>query len=107
MRKIPIESIINIYDPNILWADLSPNYNGYQLSNTGILRSMKFYKKYPYGILIEQDNNRFAHISNSLNQTCTLDVKALMDIIPKRDYFIPTNSTYTRSRNPIITCYWT
>ena len=45
MKVTPIETIIDINDPNIVWADLSfYNFNGYQLSNTKLLRSMKFYK---------------------------------------------------------------
>ena len=104
MKKvIPIESVINIYDPNIVWADLSPNYNGYQISNTGLVRSMKFFKKYPYGVLLEPNDKGILEISNSLNERCTIDVNATLQCTPRNYFIIPTNSIYTRSRNPLIT----
>ena len=104
VNKIPIETVVNINDYSILWADLGPRYNGYQISNlTGLVRSMKFYKKYPFGILIKPDDKGMIKLSNSLNQVETIDVKNLFRSIPKKDFIIPTNSTYTRSRNPFIT----
>lgn len=47
----PIESYLNIADPNRLWMYIK-GYNGYELSNDGFVRSMKHYIQYPYGILI-------------------------------------------------------
>jgi hypothetical protein len=103
-NKIPIETVVNINDYSILWADLNPRYNGYQISNfNGLVRSMKFYKKYPFGILIKPDDKGMIKLSNSLNQVETIDVNKLFHSIQKKDFIIPTNSTYTRSRNPIIT----
>ena len=49
---IRVENFINPMDPNILWYYI-PGFNGYEISNTGIVRSMKHYKKYPFGILIK------------------------------------------------------
>ena len=101
-KKKPIESVINIYDPNIVWAELGPDYKGYQISNTGLVRSMKFFKKYPYGILLEPTNG-IVKISNSLNQTIQVDIMNIFNSKKKSDFVIPTYSTYTRSRNPLIT----
>ena len=101
MKVIPIESVININNPSISWAEISPTYNGYQISNTGLIRSMKFYKKYPYGILISPDKNGKVKLSNSLNQVEQVDIK---DIIANIRYFnIPTYYTDPNSRNPLIT----
>ncbi len=36
-----------------IWWYYIPGFNGYEISNTGIVRSMKHYRKYPYGILIK------------------------------------------------------
>lgn len=47
----PVESVIDINDDNILWSYI-PGFNGYEVSNNGYLRSMKHFRKYPYGILI-------------------------------------------------------
>ena len=101
-NKIPIESVVNIYDPNIVWAELGPDYNGYQISNIGLVRSMKFFKKYPYGILLEPTNGTLK-ISNSLNQTVQVDIIKIFGSMKSTDFIVPTCSTYTRSRNPFIT----
>lgn len=50
-RYIPVEDVLNIFDENRLWYYI-PSFNGYEVSNDGYLRSMKHYKKYPYGIII-------------------------------------------------------
>ena len=50
-KFIPVESVLNPYDPSILWYPI-PGYNGYEISNTGYLRSQKHYHRYPCGILI-------------------------------------------------------
>lgn len=50
-KFIPVERYINPLSQDILWYYI-PGFNGYEISNTGIVRSMKHYKKYPYGILI-------------------------------------------------------
>lgn len=51
-RFIPIEDVLNIFDENRLWYYI-PSFNGYEVSNDGYLRSMKHYRKYPYGIIIQ------------------------------------------------------
>ena len=45
----------NYIDPNSsdLWWYYIPGFNGYEISNTGIVRSMKHFRKYPFGILIK------------------------------------------------------
>lgn len=48
---IPVENFINPLDQNIWWYYI-PGFNGYEISNTGIVRSMKHYRKYKFGILI-------------------------------------------------------
>lgn len=50
-QLIRVENYINPMSQDIWWYYI-PGFNGYEISNTGIVRSMKHYKKYPYGILI-------------------------------------------------------
>ena len=55
MRKqyfAPVQNYINPYDINIWWYYI-PGFNGYEISNTGIVRSMKHFRKYPFGIVIK------------------------------------------------------
>lgn len=51
-RFTPIETVVNVNDPNLWWFKI-PGFNGYEISNTGLVRSMKHFKKYPYGLLIK------------------------------------------------------
>lgn len=51
-RYIPVENYIDPLSQSILWYYI-PGFNGYEISNTGIIRSMKHFKKYPYGMLIK------------------------------------------------------
>ena len=48
----PLEDIMNIFDPSVLWLYI-PGFNGYEISTNGYIRSMKHYRKHPYGILIK------------------------------------------------------
>lgn len=52
-RFTPIESVIDVEDPNILWNYI-PGFNGYEVSyEINQVRSMKHYMEYPFGILIK------------------------------------------------------
>ena len=101
MKAIPIESVLDIYDPRILWADIGHDYKGYQISNTGLIRSMKFYKKYPFGILLTPDKNGIYKLSNSLNQIELINRNDLLNC--KYIFNIPTYYSDCNSRNPLVT----
>ena len=73
----PLQNVININDPSILWGDLSPLYRGYQLSNTGLVRSMKFFHKFHYGVLIDQRKDGTYELSNSSNQRVLVSIDEL------------------------------
>lgn len=56
---IPVEQIFNPYIDTQLWYYI-PGFNGYEISDRGVVRSMKHFKKYPYGVLLHGkvlDNN--------------------------------------------------
>lgn len=48
----PIEDVLDVFDTNRLWYYI-PGFRGYEISNDNIIRSMKHYRAYPYGILIK------------------------------------------------------
>lgn len=52
----PTERVVNLYDPSILWYKIN-NFPGYEISNTGYLRSFKSAKKYPYGIILQYNHS--------------------------------------------------
>lgn len=67
-KYIGVETVLNIYDANRLWYYI-PGWNGYELSNDGYVRSMKHFKKYPYGILITPVKNSSGNIKNPEDPT--------------------------------------
>ena len=98
-----LQEVIDITKTNILWGDLSPQYKGYQISNTGIVRSMKFFNKYPYGVFIEPKKNDVYELSNSTNQRVTVSRNELFEIVRQNGGFrISTFSKDTHSRNPVM-----
>ena len=48
----PVQQYIDPYNSDLWWYYI-PGFNGYEISNTGIVRSMKHFRKYPFGILIK------------------------------------------------------
>ena len=57
-----VEDELNIYDDRF-WYYI-PSFNGYEISNDGYVRSMKHYKKYPFGLLIQPKKDRNGNIIN-------------------------------------------
>ena len=67
MKVIPIETVVDINDKSIRWADLYP-YNGYQISITGLIRSMKFYKKFTENVYSYEELNSTESIEQDLQE---------------------------------------
>ena len=99
-----VEKYINPYDYNILWADLDPEYRGYQLSTTGHIRSLKFKDRYPFGTLVLPDKQGRFKLSNSVNKRVLVPYEELAKIANKNGFQYTTNIVPKRSsRNPIWT----
>ena len=102
-NKVAIENVVPIYDPAIKGCDLGKQYKGYEISNTGILRSMKFFKAYPFGILINPDRNGMYELSDYCNRRVKLTMGDIMNLCKGRPYNIETSYTCMHSsRNNII-----
>ena len=102
MNEKLVEQFINPANYSILWADLGPEYRGYQLSTNGYVRSLKFPGKFPLGTLIFPDKkNRFI-LSNSVNKRVSVEYSELADIANKNGFSFYTVTIPKRSsRNPI------
>lgn len=76
----PVEEVLNIYDMNRVWYPVY-GYNGYEVSNDKIVRSMKHYKKYPYGLLIKpiKDTDNYV-LSDDNNCRKTLSVEEIYQL---------------------------
>jgi hypothetical protein len=86
-RIIPIEKVINISDPDILWYYI-PGYNGYEISNYGIIRSMKHFMKYPYGMWIRPIKNTrgLYQLSNDHNERVLVPLEELWRLSQEYDH---------------------
>lgn len=87
MSKVfPTESVVNIYDRNILWYSI-PGFPGYQISTNGYLRSFKSAKKYPYGIILEyyHKDGQYFNISDVNNSRYKLSIEDIWFIVNKTD----------------------
>ena len=67
---ILVENVISPYDD--IWWLYIPGFNGYEVSTTGIIRSMKHYRKYPFGILIQPKKDRNGKVINPQDPTYEL-----------------------------------
>ena len=81
----PTETVVNIYDPNILWYKIN-DFPGYEISNNGYLRSFKSSKKYPYGIILEyyHSNGNYYSLTCSNNNRYELSSEFIWDNLVDR-----------------------
>lgn len=79
----PVESVLDPSDPNRLWYYIE-GFNGYEISNDGYLRSMKHYRRYPFGILLVPKKNTeqdpVFEISDNNNERQVMHRSELMNI---------------------------
>lgn len=81
-KYTPVECVLNIYEPR-KWFYIS-GWNGYEISNDGYLRSMKHFRKYPFGILIKpvevgSDGAIFV-LSNDQNERIRININDLFKL---------------------------
>ncbi len=83
-------------------------YNGYEYSNDGLLRSMKNYKKYPYGKLLvkyKESNGKFYFfLSNNSNERVKVYEEDIIKIIKsdKNPIYRENYQTDISSRNTVL-----
>ena len=97
----PVETVVDINRQDILWYEI-PGYRGYELSNTGLVRSMKHYKRYPYGIILEKQDKDIYVLSNADNQRVRVSMAEIVNLVkndPHR-YAKYTFQVNRASRNP-------
>jgi hypothetical protein len=107
MRKntfTPVEAVLNLNDSR-LWYYI-PGYNGYEISDDYYVRSMKYFKKYPYGILLKPKTDKNGNIlfpndpvyelSNNQNERYQLHLSQIMELAKSNPYPI--------SGYPRLTC---
>lgn len=97
-----VEDFININDKSIKWYNI-PGYNGYQVSTNGFVRSLKHFRKYPFGIIIKHRNGLFT-LTNSNNKRTTVSYKEILKLVENNKYSMSypydTNTVSYGSRNP-------
>jgi len=56
-KYVSVENVFDIYNDDQIWYRIK-GFRGYEISNKGVIRSLKHFKKYPYGILIQPVNEK-------------------------------------------------
>jgi len=93
-KFIPIETVLSFYDDRYFYY--IPGFNGYEVSNDGIVRSMKHYKKYPFGILIKPRKNKKGivdqdpvyELSNNQNERVSIRLSQIMQLARENPYHV-------------------
>lgn len=107
---IPLEQIFDPFNDTQLWYYI-PGFNGYEISDRGILRSMKHYKKHPFGMILQgrvnKDDDIVFTLSNNHNKRVSITRSRLMELaktndIPVSSYPRRTFETDVSSRNQRI-----
>lgn len=114
----PVQNYIDVRNPQILWYCI-PGFNGYELSNIGIVRSMKHHRKYPFGMIIKpkevgdvielftkQFSELTYELTNNNNERKIVTRTQLNQLVANNPYSTNPRSTIERdigSRN--ISCF--
>ena len=97
-------------DVNRLWYYI-PGFNGYEISNDGYVRSMKHWRRYPYGILLQPlKNSNLSNptftLTNNDNDRVNVSRSTLIELAKKnlyvKNYPRKTYETDMDSRNRIV-----
>lgn len=78
----PTETIVDIYDKNILWYKIK-DFPGYEICNcNNYVRSFKYYKKYPYGVILNyyHSDGNYYEITCSNNKRYQLDIDMIWSL---------------------------
>lgn len=82
-----VEHVMDVFDENRVWFYI-PNYNGYELSNDGYIRSMKHWRKYPFGLIIRPDKNGYYELSNNQNKRVKVKMEEILELIKNNPYHV-------------------
>lgn len=101
---IPLEQFLNPADDR--WFYFIPGFNGYEISNDGYVRSMKHYKKYPFGILIQPKKNKDGKVINPEDPTFELSNNNNERVAVKRSQlqYLAATCDYAVTGYPRRTC---
>lgn len=89
-KFIAVEDVLNIYDPNIWWYYI-PGFNGYEVSNTLLVRSMKHHAKFPLGILVKPKKygkDPSFELSNNNNERVTIRLSQIVHLAKTNPYAV-------------------
>lgn len=100
---IAVQTVFDIDTDTQLWWRI-PGFNGYEMSDYGYIRSMKYFQRLPFGMLIKFDNNEYYTLSDDNNDRIKVHRMDLWDLVVTNPYTEPgyprsTNQTDCYSRN--------
>lgn len=84
-----VEDVLDVNDMSREWYFID-EYNGYEVSNDHYVRSMKHFKKYPFGLLLQPKKDKKGNVldpedpiytlSNNDNKRCQVHLSKLLEI---------------------------
>lgn len=99
---IPIEEIFDPYNDDQLWYPIL-NFNGYEVSNYGNVRSLKNFNRYPFGTFCRYKINKKSEIiyelSTNNNERVSISLTEILELSEKMMRSYPMNNY------PRYTCY--
>lgn len=98
-KPIPLETVLDINDDRV-WFYIE-NFNGYEVSNDGYIRSMKHFNEYPFGMLLRPASTSKTRgdkfiLTNDNNERVGVYVNDLIELAK--------NDKYIRAGYPRRTC---
>lgn len=82
---ININTVFNVdRDPQLWWS--IPGFNGYEMSDYGFVRSMKYFQRCPFGMLIKFDSKGYYILSDNNNDRIKIHRKELWDLVISNPY---------------------
>lgn len=104
-----VKDVLDITSNTRLWYYIL-GFRGYELSNDGYIRSMKHYRKYPFGILIQPKTDKHGNIihpedpsyelSNNRNERVCIRLSQIRYIISHNDIHVQGYPRKTIISNP-------
>lgn len=106
-KTVPVENVFNIFTDIQEWNPIK-GFNGYEVSNLGYVRSLKKFKKHPYGVLINpiETKRKVIYVltdNNNMRRRLTIEeIIALKDDKYTSSTINPINAVFSRNQRHFI-----
>ena len=100
--NVPVEVAIPIHTTDRVWYYI-PGFNGYEISNDGLVRSMKLWRKFAFGIIVKpniklQTDNIFTasfSMVGANGKRTSVDLNTIYELAMSNPYAVSGYPRYT------------